>query len=440
MPSGGPFSGLFRGSPKEQPHRLDFSGSAFAAWDDNVLAEGPNGNGGFGATAQNIKPGLANGFQASLNYGFHRAGSRSDLFVNGNGSLQEFESSAGSNRLLFQSYAADAGLRTNMTTKMSITFAGGSTYAPYYQYLPFLTNTTTTDSPVGADYGYATQSEWVRTSTGSISVEDRFTKRSSLSGTVAWNQQVLESTDLTVETETAAMRFTHNLTRKLSFFVGYGVSQARYGHAVAGSEPFRYGNLDVGLGYGDGLTFRLGRATTLNLTVGASIVKNGDPASVVKTGKSTQFFVTGAATLTRALSRTWAASLGYTRGVSYVVGFTEPFNTDAANAGIGGPVISRLFFSMGVGASRGQQVFSQDGTLVAYTGSARLTFALFSHLGLYGQASYYKYDVPASTLAIFSFMPQLERRSVSAGLTTWFPLIKPPRARRVPIDQQAGQQ
>jgi hypothetical protein len=123
-----------------------------------------------------------------------------------------------------------------------------------------------------------------------------------------------------------------------------------------------------------------------------------------------------------------------------MVGFVEPFNTDAASAGLGGPIVQRLFFSLGAGASRGQQVFSQDGTMVAYTGSARLTYGLFGNFGLYAQASYYKYSVPLSVLSSFSFMPQLERRSVSAGVTTWLPLIKPPRVRRTPNDQQAGQQ
>jgi hypothetical protein len=436
--SGGPFSGLFRGSPREQPHHLDLSGSAFVAWDDNPLASGPNGNAGFGTA--NIKPGVANGYQGTLNYGFHRSGNRSDLTLNGNGSLQEFESSTGTSKLFFQSYAAGAGLRTNITPKISISFTGNATYLPYYQYAPFLASTATTDSPVGADYGYATKSEWVRTTSGTVSVEDRFTKRSSISGTVSWNQQLLQSSDLTIETETAGMRFGHNITKKLVFYIGYGVSQSQYSQMAPGTEPVRYGNIDVGLGYGDGLTFRLGRSTTVNLNVGASIAKNGDPASVVKTGRSTVFLVNGSATLSRSLGRAWGASIGYTRGTSYVVGFTEPFNTDALNAGLGGPVVSRLFFSLGAGASRGQQVFTQEGTLIAYTGSAKLTFGLFTNLGLYAQASYYKYDVPASVLTAFSFMPQLERRSISAGVTTWLPLIKPPRARRVPNDQQAEQQ
>jgi hypothetical protein len=426
------------GSPKEQPHHLDLSGSAFAAWDDNVLAQAPNGNSGFGLP-QTAKPGLANGFQGALSYGFHRSGTRSQVALNGDGSFQEFESSAGS-RLTFQSYNAGGTLRTNITNKVSVSFAGGSAYAPYYQYAPFLKSTTAAESPVGNDYGFAVTSEWVRSTTASASFEDRFTKRSSVSAAVTWMQQDITSSNVVIETENASMRFTHNLTRKLAFYVGYGVQQSRYSPSTPGIIPVRAGNLDVGLGYGDGLTLTFGRYTTLNMTVGASVAKNGDPASVAKTGRATQFVVNGTATLSRSLGRSWAASIGYTRGTNYVVGFPEPVMSDSASAGIGGTVVRRLYFSMGAGASRGQQVFSQDGTLVAYTGSAKLTYGLFSNVGLYAQASYYKYSVPLSVLQLFSLTPQLERRSVSAGVTTWLPLIKPPRVRRNPNDQQAGQQ
>jgi len=440
---GGPFSGLFRGSPREQPQHLDVNASAFAAWDDNALGQLPTGGGlgglggGNGIGPQTVKPGIANGYQAAMSYGLSRSGDRASLSLSGDGSFQYFESSSSSKPLMFQSYNLGANLRTRITNKVSVSFSGTGSYAPYYQYLPFLKSTQTTDSPVGSDYGYAFDSQWVRSTSAGATIDDRFSKKSSISGSVNWMQQVLMADNRTIETESAGMRFNHNFTRKLSFYVGYQLSQSKY--PEADGAPFQYGNVDIGLGYGDGLVLNFGRSTTLAMNVGVSVAKNGDPASVVKNGKSTQFFVTGAATLSHSLSRTWSASLGYSRGVTYALGFAEPFYTDSATAGLGGQVVERLFFSLGAGASRGQQIFSEGGSLTAYTGSARLTYGLFINLGLYAQASYYKYAVPLSVEQSFAFIPQLERRSVSAGVTTWFPLIKPPRLRR-PDDQQAGQQ
>jgi len=446
QPNGSPFSGLFTGSPKEQPHHLDLSGSAFAAWDDNVLAQLPNASGGGTAGIGNgllpstVKPGIASGYQAAISYGFHRTGTRSAVSLGGNGSFQQFESSSSSKPLQFQSYDVAGSVRTSITNKVSASFSGGSAYAPFYQYAPFLKSTMSSDSPVGSDYGFAVNSQWVRSTSAGVSIDDRFTKKSVISGSANWTAQDIPSEDRRLETESAGMHFSHNLTRKFSFNVGYALQQTRSTQAGLTSDWFRYGNVDVGVGYGDGLTLRFARVYTLSMSVGASIAKNGDAASIVKTGKSTQLGVTGGATLSRPLGRSWDASISYTRGVSYMVGFVEPFNTDAASAGLGGPIVQRLFFSLGAGASRGQQVFSQDGTIIAYTGSARLTYGLFGNFGLYAQASYYNYSVPLSVLSSFNFMPQLQRRSVSAGVTTWLPLIKPPRVRRNPNDQQAGQQ
>jgi hypothetical protein len=441
---GGPFSGLFKGSPREQPQHLDVNASAFAAWDDNALGQLPSAGGlgglagGTGIVPQTVKPGIANGYQAALSYGLSRSGDRASLSLSGDGSFQYFESSSSSKPLMFQSYGLGANLQTKLTNKVSLSFSGTGAYAPYYQYLPFLKSTQTTDSPVGSDYGYAFDSQWVRSAGAGASIDDKFTKKSSISASANWTQQVLTADNRTIETEGVGMRYNHSFTRKLSFYVGYQLSQSQY--PESGGAPFRYGNVDLGLGYGDGLVLNFGRYTTLSMNFGVSLAKNGDPVSVAKTGKSTQFFVTGAATLSRTLSRTWSASVGYSRGVTYALGFLEPFYTDSATAGLGGQVVERLFFSLGAGASRGQQIFSEGGSLTAYTGSARLTYGLFSNLGLYAQASYYKYAVPASIQQSFAFVPQLERRSVSAGVTTWFPLIKPPRVRRTPGDQQAGQQ
>jgi hypothetical protein len=191
--------------------------------------------------------------------------------------------------------------------------------------------------------------------------------------------------------------------------------------------------MDVGLGYGDGITISFARHYTLSMSIGASIAKNGDPASVATTGKSTMFVLTGAATLSRSIGRSWAASLGYTRGTSYVVGFPQPMITDAANAGFGGPIYSRLHLSAGAGATRGQQLFASegDGHIVSYTGSTRLTLGLVANLGLYAQASYYRYSIPENFNS-FGFTPDLDRRSVSVGLSAWLPLIKAPRVRRNP--------
>jgi hypothetical protein len=423
---------LFRGSPRDQPHTLDLRGSAFTAWDDNLLALTPSGQGELGALDPRfLQPGLANGFQGSLTYGFSKSGTRSQFHFNGDASVQEFASALRTGALWFHSYAAATGLTIRVTNKTSISVGAAAGYAPFYQYAPFLKNTTSEESPVGSDYGFAVISPWVRSTSASASIENRLSKRSSISAGIGWDQRVIPSEEnANLETRTASARFTHGLTRKLAVYVGYGIQEQRNEfNQNPNQKPVRSHTMDVGLAYGDGVTLKLGRHYTLSGSFGASIVKNGDPVSVVTTGKSTAFAVNGAATLSRSIGRSWGASLGYLRDTHYMLGFTQLITTDSANAGIGGPLTQRLQFSAGAGASRGQQVFSSSqGHLVSYTASTRLSYALFRHLALYGQASYYRFSVPAD-FANFGFVPNLNRRSASVGLSAWMPLIKPARQR-----------
>jgi hypothetical protein len=431
QPGGGPFSGLFKGSPKEQPHTLDARASAFGAWDDNLLALAPGGSGGEGAADPRfLKQGIANGFQGSLAYGFRRSGTRSQFSVGAGASVQEFASGLGGEPFWFHSYGLSTGLTTKLTNKISMSLGANAAYAPYYQYAPFLKNTASEESPVGSDYGFAVNSAWVRSVSASASVSNQFSKKSGISAGVGWDQRTMPGNeDATVETRNAVVSFSHSLTRKLGFHVGYGIQESRTA-SRPDAEPLRTHIMDVGLGYGDGLTLTFGRHYTLSLGIGAGIAKNGDPVSVATTGKSTALTLNGNATLSRSIGRTWGASVGYSRGTGYTVGFPEPMMTDSANAGIGGPLTRRLQFSAGAGASRGHNLFSESGgTLVSYSASTRLSYAVFTHLGLYGQASYYRFSIPAD-FTNFGFTPDLDRRSVSVGLSTWVPLIKQRRGPR----------
>jgi len=429
QPRGGPFSGLFKGSPKEQPHTLDVRASAFGAYDDNLLAQTP-GFGGSTASlldSRNQRRGISSGMDASLRYGFRTSGTRSAFNIGGGASVQQFGSQVLAGGLWIPSYSATTGFRTSLTTKTALLFGADTSYGPYYQYLPFLKDTASEESPVGADYGFAAQTQWVRSVGGSASIENRFSRKSMMSAGVNWQQHGIPSiSGSSIDSRGAHAGFSHNLTRKLAFHFGYGVQET----SSPNSEPIRTNNLDVGLGYGDGITLTIGRHYILSLSAGVTVAKNGDAAAVLRTGKSTAVAVTGGATLSRSIGRDWGVSIGYARGTSYVVGFAEPLMNDSANAGIGGPLGDRMQFSAGAGASRGQALFSENrNPIVSYSASTRLSYGLFKYLGLYAQASYYRYSVPIDYLTI-GFVPDLDRRSASVGLSSWFPLIKHRRGSR----------
>jgi hypothetical protein len=464
---------MFKGSPKEQPQTLDFQAAGFAGWDDNLLA-GPLAPGAvgvpIGSEPAGSNRGLANGAQASLAYGFRKSGTRSQVNVGAGGSVMAFSSSFGTQPVWLQSYTATTGLTTSLTSRTQVGITGSAAYAPYYQYAPFLRSTASEESPVGTDYGFAVESEWVRTMSVGALLSHQLTKTSTIAVGTSRTESVIAGKKHIGDVGASAFQvsYAHSLTRKLAFRVGYALGRTSYGNNIGTTDPSTSTNpeastettmsadtnqsnetngksalthtVDVGLGYGDGITFKLGGHYVLTLGIGTAIAKNGDPKSVALTGKSTAFTVTGNATLSRSIGRSWGAALGYTRGTSYVVGFSQQMVNDAANAGIGGPIGRRVHVSAGAGVSRGQLLFgASNDSIRSYMGSARLSYALFSHLGFYSQASYYWFSIPPG-IPTFGFVPNLNRRSVSVGLSTWLPLIKQPRVRRDSGSQTATRQ
>ena len=126
-----------------------------------------------------------------------------------------------------------------------------------------------------------------------------------------------------------------------------------------------------------------------------------------------------------------ALSIGAARGTSYVLGFGEPLFSDSANAGVAGQIAPRLNFSSGATYLVGQRAFSDSGgNLVSKSASARLTFGVTTHVGLYGQYSYYQYDVPDGFFSTIAFPQHQNRRSASVGLSFWVPLINQRLARQ----------
>ena len=133
---GGPFSGLFTGSPRDQPQTLDVRGSGFAAWDDNLLAQTP-GSGGvtdpFAVDPRFLKPGVASGLQGSVTYQFRKSGTRSQFQLSADGGGQQFANGLGTGVFRFFSYGASTGLTTKVTNKTSVSLGAGAGYDPYFQ-------------------------------------------------------------------------------------------------------------------------------------------------------------------------------------------------------------------------------------------------------------------------------------------------------------------
>ncbi len=455
----GPYGNLFKGSGKPQTQSLDLSAGLFGGYDDNLLAQGL-GNGSTNPFDPRFQiPGVTTGLNSSAQYGYVHAfrGRAGSQFRFGAGaSVQEFTSAART-PLWMPNYSAATSFGTNLTPKIQFTASLQAIYAPYYQYVPFLTNgagsssaavstvvapadglpsanepvpevpisavnpTPAGVSPVGSDIGFATQSQFVGTETAGVSITDRLTKRASITVDAQLTEsQVVDQAR--VEGRIAHATVSYRLTKKVGVHVGYGIQDVHYVQDSAPNSELQNHFVDFGIDYGDGHSFTFARYYTVSFSTGLSALRNGS---------ETFFRVDGSVTLARRIGRTWSTSIGAARGTSYILGFVDPIYTDSVNAAFGGQISQRLNLGTGANYVRGQNAFSSaSGTLITKSASARLTLALNQHLGLYGQASYYQYDVPSGFFTTIDFLQHQNRRSASVGFTFWMPLINQRTARQ----------
>jgi len=455
----GPYGNLFRGAGKPQPQSLDVRGGLFGGYDDNLLAQAPDSGQTNPFDPRFQVPGLTTGFSSSATYGYTHAShsrSASQFRFGSTAAVQEF-TGADKKPFWVHNYSAGSAFATNLTPKVAFTANLQASYAPYYQYVPLLNGTssstsipatvpvdgTATDnggvpeapvvtpnpvdpifSPSGSDVGFATESRFVGTLSAGASITNRFTKRASITAeghiteTEAFGQNQAR-----VEDRLARGLVNYMVTRKVGVHAGYGIQDVRYIQDTQPDNRLQNHLIDFGIDYGDGGSFTFARYYNFSFGTGVSALRNGD---------QTFFRLEGNATLTRRLGRTWAASTGAARGTSYIVGFTDPIFTDSVTAGVGGQLGPRMQLSAGANYARGRSAFSSSsaGTLVSRSASTRLTVGINQHLGLYGQYSYYQYDVPDGFFTTVAFTQHQHRRSASVGLTFWLPLINQPTARQ----------
>ena len=188
--------------------------------------------------------------------------------------------------------------------------ADGSTTA--VPVTPPLTTVAPTLTPVGADIGYAAQSQFVALGNLGVSVTDSFTKRSSVTANFGMDQTQVFG-QARIETRGAGLQITHRLTRKLGVHVGYTLQESRYFQESSPNTENSNHYVDFGIDYGDGGSISFARYYTLTFSVGHV----GPPSR----RRRILFRLDGGATLARSIGRTWAASIGAARGTSYILGF-----------------------------------------------------------------------------------------------------------------------
>jgi hypothetical protein len=397
----GPYAGLFGGQDTaEQSQGLTLNLSMFGAYDKNSF---PPGEASDLIDPRLKESGASAGVTGSLHY--DRRGDRGMFMWTGGGTGQEYAASPGA----VVAYNTGSSLQLKMRPTLVLDAHAGAAYSPFFQFSPFQAGGPVSAGPPLSGFGFAAVGERNVITDGSIGLTSNFTARSSAYASVdRYDAHLLDNPDNNLSTWGGRAGVRHHLTRALGLHLEYGQQQVN--NAATTAPRYAYSTIDAGVDYGDSLTFA--RRTSLTFSTSTAAVRYNS---------QTNYRLNGAATLARGLGRSWSAYASYNRDTQFMIGFLQPLLTDSVTTGVSGLMALRTKWSAAGGYTHGSIGFGGSDFTV-YSASSRLELALTRSLGLYGQYSYYRYQVPAGSSDL-DILTRLSRQTGTVGLTLWVPII-----------------
>jgi hypothetical protein len=412
----GPFSGLFGGGGRTtNSQSLTVRASLFGVQQDIDI---PSDVDETLLDPRFQRSGRFAGASSSMDYYFDRRSEGSSLNAGASGSLSAY--SIAFDEPLYQ-VATYAGVGTKLTRRISFSATGQGAYSSTYSFTPLAPSGSTAIDPSfpTTTGGFASLALANVVSSGELGLSANLSQRSTLSASLfARRTFFIEASvdDLTAVGSTVT--FSHRIFRRLNFRASYRREQNYFGPLVD-SRPTQ--SVDFGLDYGDALSLRLSRRTTLSLAVSAGSAR-------ALTGR-TEYRVLGNATLAHSMGRTWMSTLVYARTLGFVSAFQEPVLQDNLIASLGGQLGTRISVSSSAAISRGYIGLDTSRSFDTYSVGGLMSIALTRRISGFAQYTYYGNRVPesASTLPLLS---TFARRSAVVGLSLWAPLYTNPRVRR----------
>ena len=223
--------------------------------------------------------------------------------------------------------------------------------------------------------------------------------------------------------QTGAGRYSMGLTKGLGAHLGYTYTEANFQDWEFDGTVVSQ-NIDAGLDFSRTLGLSVSRRTKLSFSTGSSILRDR---------QRTYFRVTGDATLTREIARSWLASLNYNRGMGFVERFHEPFFTDSLTIGVNGLIARRLSFQSSAGAVSGNVGLGTNANAFwSYSGTTGLTIGITRSLGLGTDYTYYRYGFAQLEGLPTGVARQMGRHSARVYLSVWVPILQRGRRTNAP--------
>jgi opacity protein-like surface antigen len=251
------------------------------------------------------------------------------------------------------------------------------------------------------------------TSTTDVAMNQAISRRSSLSLSYNLHRTTFGRSDLDQTSLVGAVSLSHRLTRYISLRTGYGLRSASYPNSA--TEAVRVHALDLGLDYSRALS--ISRRTTLNFSSGSV---------ATKLDQGMAFVMTGDATLTRMIGRTWNARLALKRDVHLLEGFAQPVLANSLSTSIGGALNRRLSVASSIGMSSGTVGIvsaTAKNNYWNWTAGAGLRVTVTRRSALEAQYFYYGHRFDQDVRLAPGLANQQKRQGVRVGMTWQTPVL-----------------
>ena len=211
----------------------------------------------------------------------------------------------------------------------------------------------------------------------------------------------------------ARFRYSQLISQHTSVHVGYGRRVARFASSSL-NAPVQLEDLDIGIDHSR--TWSLTRNTTLSITPGVAVTKDGG---------SRRYGVTAAAALEHLIRRTGSAGFRYDRQVGLIGGFVHPVLTDTFSAHYTENLSRRLALDTGVEYRLGQVgvVSTSANGYRSSSAQARLSLALTTQAFVHADYLLYRDDFGSDVQLLGSIGSVHRRQSIRLGLTLRLPLL-----------------
>jgi hypothetical protein len=408
-----PYRGLFAGGLGETSQLLTATGSLGTGWSNNLLLD-PAGGQTFlpSQSGRQFRGGVytASGVLSySLNLGSVAFGATA-------GTTGQYYSS-NTNRFVRRDYAS---LGTAVGVGGGVSLHAAASYQPYSlrAVFPGLFEPGLGDASI-VDEDFPASDVHYLAYSGGADYSRRISRRMSISAGYDYQARsaVLAETG-GYRRHIVRGRLTRELGRGLGLHAGYAYSRALYD---ALGDEFTNHDIDVGVDYNRALSLSLSRRTLLSFSTGTSVYQTVEP-------KRFRFRATGSALLSHEMGRTWNASLGYYRGLSFVETWREPVFADSASAGVGGFIGSRTQLRFSARALFGGTTSGNHGDVQSVSASGGLSVALSRYINTGLTYMYYRQQFADNLSLVEGFSHDFDGQSIRASVSVWAPLFQ--RARR----------